>query len=120
MLHRDCLVSSCWPALNWLLIEHLIAGLYRACIEQVEDVVEEEEDGVTQSARLTLDAEASLSEHQVRSLSALTVPNCQHSSPSCSAPLVQAVKSTAIALQPCFMSMLHPSEIQFVSFVYGS
>jgi len=36
----------------------------RACIEQIDDVVEEEEDEITQAARLSSNAEASPSESQ--------------------------------------------------------
>ena len=43
--------------------------LYRTCIEQIDDVVEEEEDEVTQTARLESHAEASNSETKVGSQS---------------------------------------------------
>lgn len=40
--------------------------LCRVCIDEIEDVVEEEEDELTQSARLSLNEETSPSKPQVR------------------------------------------------------
>lgn len=51
----------------WVLGDLLNKGgvLCRVCIDEIEDVVEEEEDESTQSARLSLNEETSISKPQV-------------------------------------------------------
>lgn len=69
-------------ALMALVLQQCDHVLFRICIEQIDDVVEEEEDEATQTARLDSHAEASTSEAKVGSQS-----HCQrHTHNSCLSP----------------------------------